>query len=46
MAIEQAHDAMKMPIDERIQKYNFATRFSMRDEVKGGKVWTKHEKKG
>jgi len=45
MAIEEAHDAMKMPIDERIQKYNFATRFSMRDEVKGGKVWTKHEKK-
>lgn len=45
MAIEEAHDAMKLPIDERIQKYNFATRFSMRDEVKGGKVWTKHEKR-
>jgi len=45
MAIEEAHDAMKMPIDERIQKYNFATRFSMRDEVKGGNVWTKHEKR-
>jgi len=45
MAIEEAHDAMKLPIDERIQKYNFATRFSMRDEIKGGKVWTKHEKR-
>lgn len=43
-AIEEANKALKMSVVERIQKFNFGTRYTTGEKI--GKCWTNHIKRG
>ena len=43
-AVDTAKLALKLPVEQRIQKFNFETRFSLNEKL--SRRWTNHVKRG